>query len=178
MSSPRPAHDQAGRLGAEIVVGSEMLETWPECDGSLALELVNGAVVEGRSLIGAMGSQYRRLEAPGVDELIGAGVYYGSAPSDALFHRDGDVFIVGGANSAGQAALHAAEFARSVTLLVRGPSLSTRCRGTWSSAAKGTRGSVPDEHPVRAWAGRQARAHLVVDRHGRDRNSAPTRSSS
>ena len=118
------AHDQAVRLGAEIVVGSQMLETWPEPDGTLGLELVNGAVVRGRSLIGAMGSQYRRLEAPGVDELIGAGVYYSSARSDLLFHRDGDVFIVGGANSAGQAALHAAEFARSVTLLVRGPSLS------------------------------------------------------
>jgi thioredoxin reductase (NADPH) len=50
-------------------------------------------------------------------------VYYGSAPSDVLFHRDADVFIVGGANSAGQAALHAADFARSVTLLVRGSSL-------------------------------------------------------
>jgi len=54
----------------------------------------------------------------------GTFVRYGSAPSDVLFHRDGNVFIVGGANSAGQAALHAADFARSVTLLVRGPSLA------------------------------------------------------
>jgi len=86
--------------------------------------LADGAVVRGRTVIGAMGSQYRRLEAGGVDQLLGSGVYYGSASSDVLFHRDGDVFIVGGANSAGQAALHAAEFARSVTLLVRGPSLA------------------------------------------------------
>lgn len=119
----RLTHDQAVRLGAEIVVGSEMVDGWPEADGSIAFELADGAVVQGRTVIGAMGSQYRRLEAPGVDELIGSGVYYGSAPSDVLFHRDGDMFIVGGANSAGQAALHAAEFARSVTLLVRGPSL-------------------------------------------------------
>jgi thioredoxin reductase (NADPH) len=117
------AHDQAIRLGAEIVVGTQMLQSWPE-DGSLALELVNGAVVRASALIGAMGSQYRRLKAEGVDDLIGTGVYYGSAPSEVLFHRDGDVFIVGGANSAGQAALHAAEFARSVTILVRGPSLA------------------------------------------------------
>ena len=116
-------HDQAVRLGAEIVVGSEMVDGWPEADGSIAFELADGAVVQGRTVIGTMGSQYRRLEAAGVDELVGSGVYYGSAPSDVLFHRDGDVFIVGGANSAGQAALHAAEFARSVTLLVRGPSL-------------------------------------------------------
>ena len=118
------AHDQAVRLGAEIVVGSQMIESWPEADGSLGLELANGAIAYGRVLIGAMGSQYRRLEAEGLDQLLGGGVYYGSAPSDLAFHRDGDVFIVGGANSAGQAALHAAEFARSVTLLVRGRSIA------------------------------------------------------
>jgi thioredoxin reductase (NADPH) len=115
--------DQAVRFGAEIVVGSQMLQSWLEPDGSLALELPTNDVVRGRTLIGAMGSQYRRLDAAGVDDLIGSGVYYGSAPNDVLFHRGGDVFIVGGANSAGQAALHAAEHARSVTLLVRGPSL-------------------------------------------------------
>jgi thioredoxin reductase (NADPH) len=100
-----------------------MVETWPESDGSIGLELANGAVVRGHTMIGAMGSQYRRLEASGVDELIGSGVYYGSARSDVAFHRNGDVFIVGGANSAGQAAMLASEFARSVTLLVRSPSL-------------------------------------------------------
>jgi thioredoxin reductase (NADPH) len=115
-------HDQAVRLGAEIVVGSELVESWPEPDGSVTFELSDGALVRGRAVIGAMGSEYRRLDAFGVDELLGSGVYYGSAPSDVLFHRDGDVFIVGGANSAGQAALHAADFARSVTLLVRGES--------------------------------------------------------
>lgn len=118
----RLTHDQAVRLGAEIVVGSETVDGWPDADGSLAFELADGAVVHGRTVIGAMGSDYRRLQAAGIDELVGSGVYYGSAPSDVLFHRDGDMFIVGGANSAGQAALHAAELARSVTLLVRGPS--------------------------------------------------------
>ena len=93
------AHDQAVRLGAEIVVGSQMVETWPEPDGSIGLELANGAVVRAHAMIGAMGSQYRRLEAAGLDELIGSGVYYGSARSDVAFHRNGDVFIVGGANS-------------------------------------------------------------------------------
>jgi thioredoxin reductase (NADPH) len=119
----RLTHDQAVRLGAEIVVGSEMVDGWAETDGSIAFELADGAVVLGRTVIGAMGSDYRRLEAAGVEELVGSGVYYGSASSDVLFHRDGDMFIVGGANSAGQAALHAAEFARSVTLLVRGSSV-------------------------------------------------------
>lgn len=116
--------DQAVGFGAEILIGSQMVDSWPEPDGSLGFELADGAVVQGRAMVGAMGSQYRRLEAAGVDELVGAGVYYGSSPTDVLFHRNGDVFIVGGANSAGQAALHAAEHARSVTLLVRGPSVA------------------------------------------------------
>jgi thioredoxin reductase (NADPH) len=120
----RLTHDQAVRLGAEIVVGSEMIDGGPGENGRVAFELADGAVVQGRTVIGAMGSQYRRLDAAGIDALLGSGVYYGSAPSDVLFHRDGEVFIVGGANSAGQAAIHAAELARSVTLLVRGPSLA------------------------------------------------------
>ncbi|HEY6836033.1 MAG TPA: FAD-dependent oxidoreductase [Gaiellaceae bacterium] len=115
-------HEQANRLGAEIVVGSQMIRSWPEPDGSFGFELADGAIVRGRALIGAMGSEYRELEAEGIDDLIGSGVYYGSSPSDVLFHRGGDVFVVGGANSSGQAALAAADFARSVTLVVRGPS--------------------------------------------------------
>ena len=77
-----------------------------------------------RAGIGATGSHYRHLDAPGVHELLGAGVYYGSAPREAAYHRDGHVFVVGGANSAGQAALYLAEFAAHVTLLVRAKSLA------------------------------------------------------
>lgn len=61
---------------------------------------------------------------PGVENLIGSGVYYGTAPREAIFHRDGLVYIVGGANSAGQAALSFARYARKVTMLVRGASLT------------------------------------------------------
>ena len=77
-----------------------------------------------RAGIGATGSHYRRLDEPGVHELLGAGVYYGSAPREAAYHRDGHVFVVGGANSAGQAALYLAEFAAHVTLVVRAKSLA------------------------------------------------------
>lgn len=128
------AREQALRFGAEIVIGSEPIGgapgRSPVAHGRrrrpIELELVNGPVVRARALIGATGSHYRRLDAPGVNELVGAGVYYGSAPGDMLFHRGGDVFVVGGANSAGQTAMHAAEHARSVTLLVRGDSLADR----------------------------------------------------
>jgi thioredoxin reductase (NADPH) len=115
--------DQAVRFGAEIVVGSDITIGRLEEDDVVALDLVNGEVVRGRTAIGATGFNYRRLDADGVDDFIGVGVYYGAAPSDAIYHRGGDVFVVGGANSAGQAALHLATHARSVTLLVRGDSL-------------------------------------------------------
>jgi len=117
---------QALRFGAELVVGADMVEARRESDGKIGITLVSGARVRARAAIGAPGVHYRRLDAPGVERLIGSGVYYGSAVGEAAFHRGGDVFIVGGANSAGQAALHLAQYAASVTLLVRGASLEER----------------------------------------------------
>src|SRR5919202_1270793 len=76
-----------------------------------------------RAGIVATGVAYRRLDAPGVEELVGCGVSYGSVPAEAPSHRDQDVVLVGGANSAGQAALHLAQYARTVTMIVRAPSL-------------------------------------------------------
>jgi thioredoxin reductase (NADPH) len=114
---------QAIRLGAEVLVGCDFVSIGPEPDGTFRLVLVNGAVIRARAGIGATGSHYRRLEVPGVENLIGSGVYYGSAPREAFFHRDGLVYVVGGANSAGQAALHLAEYARAVTLVVRAGNL-------------------------------------------------------
>jgi len=116
------AHEQAVRFGAEIVLGSDIRWGGVE-DDVVSLGLVNGSTVRGRGVIGATGFQYRRLEAEGVDEFVGAGVYYGASPMDVVYHRGDDVFVVGGANSAGQAAIHLASHARSVTLLVRGDSL-------------------------------------------------------
>src|SRR5712671_7205766 len=72
----------------------------------------------------ATGVQWRRLDVPGIDKLIGAGVYYGGTVAEAFFCRDEDIYIVGGANSAGQAAIYSSRYARSVTMLVRGESLS------------------------------------------------------
>jgi thioredoxin reductase (NADPH) len=72
----------------------------------------------------APGVQYRKLDLPGSDRLTGRGIYYGAALVEALSCKDEDVFIVGGANSAGQAALHFAKYATKVTMLVRGEGLS------------------------------------------------------
>ena len=73
---------------------------------------------------------WRRLGVPALDALTGAGVFYGGPASEAQAMAGEDVFIVGGANSAGQAALHLARYARSVTLVVRAPSLAAGCRTT------------------------------------------------
>jgi thioredoxin reductase (NADPH) len=116
-------HAQATRLGAEVLVGAELVSAMPGEGGTLELELTGGNTVRARTGIAAGGVHYRRLEAPGVDELIGAGVYYGSSPSEAALCNNCDVVVVGGANSAGQAALQLANGARRVTLVCRAESL-------------------------------------------------------
>jgi thioredoxin reductase (NADPH) len=77
-----------------------------------------------RTVVIAAGVTYRRLEVPGLDELLGAGVFYGVAVTEGAALEGQQAFVIGGANSAGQAAVHLARFASQVTLLVRGPSLS------------------------------------------------------
>ena len=116
-------HAQATRLGAEVLVGAELVNERPGEGGTLELELTGGSTVRARAGIAANGVHYRRLEAPGVDELIGAGVHYGASPSEAALCRNCDVVVVGGANSAGQAALQLADVARSVTVVCRADSL-------------------------------------------------------
>jgi thioredoxin reductase (NADPH) len=114
---------QARRLGAEVLVGVELVTAGPGGDRTLAMELTSGAAIRVRAGVAANGAHYRRLEAPGVDRLIGAGVHYGSSPREAELCRGQDVVVVGGANSAGQAALHLADVARRVTIVCRSTSL-------------------------------------------------------
>ncbi|HYB88830.1 MAG TPA: FAD-dependent oxidoreductase [Streptosporangiaceae bacterium] len=117
------AHQQALRFGAEILVGVEINRAEPKPDGSIELSLSGGGHMRTRSGVIATGVAYRRLDAPGIEELVGSGVSYGSAPAQAVGHRGQDVVLVGGANSSGQAALHLAAYARSVTMIVRADSL-------------------------------------------------------
>jgi thioredoxin reductase (NADPH) len=94
-------------------------------DGALVVTRADGGEVLARAVIVATGVDWRRLGVPALDRLIGAGVYYGAAGIEAPGMAGADVYVVGGANSAGQAALHLARFARQVTLVVRGASLET-----------------------------------------------------
>ena len=115
----RRAVAQATRLGAEILTPQEVQRIRRE-DPYCFVTLGDGSELSCQALILAMGVQYRRLDAPGVDALIGLGVFYGAAITEALAFRDRDVAVVGGGNSAGQAAVYLAGFARHVTLVVRG----------------------------------------------------------
>jgi thioredoxin reductase (NADPH) len=122
----RAVHQQAVRFEAEILVGVEVVRASPQPGGTTAIELTNGAMFETRCGVIATGVHYRRLRAPGVEELIGAGVFYGSVPRAASAYRDANVVVVGAANSAGQAALHLAEYASRVTMVVRADTLARK----------------------------------------------------
>jgi len=93
-------------------------------DGYHVLTLSDGSQVAAQALIVATGVSYRLLDVPGAERLAGAGLFYGAAITEALAVKGEDVFVVGAGNSAGQAALYLALHAKSVTLLVRGPSLA------------------------------------------------------
>ena len=118
----RRAYAQASRFGAEFVT---QRATGMRVDGQYRfLQLADGREVSSHCVLLAPGVQYRKLDIPGADRLTGRGIYYGAALVEALACKDEDVFIVGGANSAGQAALHFAKYATKVTMLVRGEGLS------------------------------------------------------
>ncbi len=115
------ALQQAKRLGAEIVV-TRRVENIDAV--AMTVELDGGDVLSTRSIVLAMGVEWRRLGIDSVDRFVGAGVYYGAARSDAGLAQGKDVYLIGAGNSAGQAAVFFSAHARSVTLLVRGDSLA------------------------------------------------------
>ncbi|MGB2664434.1 MAG: FAD-dependent oxidoreductase [Candidatus Acidiferrum sp.] len=114
---------QVKRFGTEVLapVQAESLAVQGEYR---VVRLSSGQELVGHSVVIASGVQWRRLDIQGMDRLTGAGVYYGAANTEASSCKGEDVYIVGGANSAGQAAVHFSQYARSVTMLVRAESLS------------------------------------------------------
>jgi len=120
----RRASEQAILFGAKFVYAG-VADLRPGA-GRHALVLDGGGAIEARAVLLATGVHYRRLEAPGVEALLGAGVYYGAATTEAPALRGESVFVAAAANSAGQAALHLSRYASEVTILVRGPSLGAK----------------------------------------------------
>jgi thioredoxin reductase (NADPH) len=110
------------KFGAELITTRDVVAL--EANGAArTVRFADGAWIDGHTVILATGVSYRQLGAAGLDRLTGRGVYYGSALTEAANCAAQDVYIVGGANSAGQAAVYLARGARSVTILVRGKSL-------------------------------------------------------
>jgi thioredoxin reductase (NADPH) len=120
----RRALAQVSRFGAEMVLARDVVGF--EARGpARAVRFAGSGDIEARALIVATGVSYRRLAAAGIDELTGRGVYYGANASEASQCQDDDVYVVGAANSAGQAALNLSGFAKRVVLVVRAATLGT-----------------------------------------------------
>ena len=118
----RRAVTQAKRFGAEIVAPVEIVEIRRD-DPYRVVKMSDGSELSSKAIILAPGMETRQLDVPGIDKLLGAGVYYGAARTEAAAVRGQDVMIVGGANSAGQGAMFFSDHARKVYMVVRGGSL-------------------------------------------------------
>ncbi len=119
------ARNQAIRFGTRFFTGWPVERLYAGVDGEPHRVVTGGGEVHARAVVITTGVAYRRLGVEPIEQLIGLGVHYGAAVSAAPETEGRDVFVVGGGNSAGQAALHLARFARSVTILIRRPDLST-----------------------------------------------------
>ncbi|HEV3198510.1 MAG TPA: FAD-dependent oxidoreductase [Bryobacteraceae bacterium] len=120
----RRAVAQARRFGAEILAPQHTVSVRSEGQYRI-VKLADDSELSCHALMVATGVQWRKLDIPGMARLQGAGVYYGAGPAEAISCRDEEVYIVGGANSAGQAAMNFSRYARRVVMLVRGPGLGT-----------------------------------------------------
>jgi thioredoxin reductase (NADPH) len=118
------AYQQAWLFGTRFQL-TERVVLLERRDDGFAVGTADGGEVMARAVVLALGVEYRRLDAPGLAELEGVGVYYGASMSDAQALAGEQVYVVGGGNSAGQAALHVARYAAQVTILVRGESLAS-----------------------------------------------------
>ena len=119
----RRAVTQAKRFGVEILTPQEAKAIRLE-ENYRVITLSDGSEISCHALILAMGVTWRRLTMPGIEQFTGAGVYYGAAQTEAVACQNEDVYVVGGANSAGQAAMYFSRYARKVRMLVRGESLT------------------------------------------------------
>jgi thioredoxin reductase (NADPH) len=119
----RRAITQATRLGAELLVPCSVREICQK-DGYKKVMLENGEEINSHSIVITTGVDYRKLETKGIPDFTGAGIYYGAAMTEAAAFRDCEVFVVGGGNSAGQAAMHLSKFARNVNIVIRKDSLN------------------------------------------------------
>lgn len=118
MDLARRAVTQAKRFGAEIISTQSAVKVRAQ-ENYRVVTLSDGSEISCKAVLIATGAAFRRLEVPGLEALTGAGVYYGAAYTEAVYYKDQPVFVVGGANSAGQGAMFLSRFASKVTMLIR-----------------------------------------------------------
>lgn len=157
----RRAVTQARRFGAEILVPLEV-QTIGARGQYRYVTLSDGTELSCHALIIATGVSHRRLDVPGIERLTGAGVYYNGALAEAMTCQGQDVYMVGGANSSGQAALHFARYAHSVTLLIRDEDLSRAMSHYLIEAISATSNILVQPHTQ------------VIEAHGEERLEALT----
>ncbi|MGZ4729256.1 MAG: FAD-dependent oxidoreductase, partial [Acidimicrobiales bacterium] len=160
------AYEQAWTFGASFRFMRDV--TALRCGDQVhSVVLSDGQEIEARSMIVATGVTYRRLGVPSVEALVGAGVFYGAAVSEAPMVQGRRVFVVGGANSAGQAAVHLAKYAEHVTVLVRGPDLAATMSDYLITSIRGAPNiSVRTDTEVVAAQGDGRFEHLVLRHRG------------
>ncbi|HWB94961.1 MAG TPA: FAD-dependent oxidoreductase [Puia sp.] len=120
----RRAITQATRLGAEVLLPRSVREICQK-DGYKKVMLDNGDEINTHAIVITTGVDYRKLETKGIPDFTGAGIYYGAAMTEAAAFRDCEVYVVGGGNSAGQAAMHLSKFAANVTIVIRREDLTS-----------------------------------------------------
>ena len=152
----RRAVTQARRFGVEILTAQKVVKLMAE-GPSRSVKLADGKELGCRALLIATGVSYRQIQAKGIEKLTGAGVYYGSAMSEGKSVKGHDVFIVGGANSAGQAAMYLSQFAKTVTILIRGESLS-------SSMSKYLIDQIGATVNIQVWTNKEVKETIGTDR--------------
>lgn len=119
----RRATAQAKKFGAEVLTALDVASI-ERNDPYRVIKLSDGSALQCKAVVIASGMEVRKLDVPGISGLVGCGVFYGAALTEAASYRDRDVFVVGGANSAGQGTMFFSRYARHVTMLVRGESLT------------------------------------------------------
>lgn len=120
----RRAMTQAARLGTEFL-SPRSVEAIEQNDGYKKVRFEDGGCVDTRSVVITTGVDYRKLDTQGISDFTGAGIYYGAAMTEATACKDQEVYVVGGGNSAGQAAMYLSKFAKSVYILVRKEDLTS-----------------------------------------------------
>ena len=169
------AFQQAWAFGTEYTFMRPVVSLGMEGD-LRTVSMADGSRVRARSIVIATGVDYRRLDVPELESLVGRGVFYGAAVSEAPSMAGEDVYVVGGGNSAGQAALHLARYARQVTLLVRGPSLAASMSDYLIAQLEATR-NVALRYRTSVLGGRSVDGCLVGltlgDPHGTETEEVP-----